>query len=123
MKKLLFVLFFYLFCLIPICKASRGNNNSPKKIELKKGSVPITRSLPSLPISLFQDETKLEALFSSNIGIINITINDDTGLTVYQNIIDTSLDNKIEVDLTYFVNGNYTINFICGIIICGNFQI
>lgn len=100
-----------------------ANNNSPKKIELKKGSVPITRSLPSLPISLFQDETKLEALFSSNIGIINITINDDTGLTVYQNIIDTSLDNKIEVDLTYFVNGNYTINFICGIIICGNFQI
>lgn len=123
MKKLVLTLFLSLFCFSSICEASRVISNSSKKIELKKGSVPSTRSPVSLPISLSQDETELEAVFLDNIGIVCITINDASGAVVYQDIVDTSVKNQTNIDLSYLASGKYTASFIYSIIVYGNFQI
>jgi hypothetical protein len=125
MKKLILTLFLSLFCFSSICEASRVISNSSKKIDLKKGSesVPSTRSPVSLPISLYQDETELEALFLVNIGTVCITISDASGAVVYQDIVDTSANNQTNIDLSSLVSGNYTISFIYSITVHGDFQV
>jgi|JTFP01.1.fsa_nt_gb hypothetical protein len=113
MKKLIVTLFLSLICFTSICEASEGITNSLKKIELKRGSVPSTRSFVSLPINLFQDETELEVAFLANIGTVHITINDAFGVVVYQEIFDTSLINHTRINLSSLTtNASYTISFI-----------
>ncbi|WP_071147084.1 DUF3244 domain-containing protein [Bacteroides ihuae] len=111
MKKLVLTIFLSLFCFSSICEASGVISNSSKKISLETASVPSTRSPVSLPISLSQDETELEAVFWDNIGIVCITISDASGAVVYQDIVDTSVKNQTNINLSSLVSGNYTILF------------
>lgn len=123
MKKLLLTFFLSLFCFSSISEASGVISNSSKKIILETASVPSTRSPVSLPISLSQDETELEALFLTNIGIVCITISDASGVVVYQDIVDTSVENQANIDLSSLVSGDYTISFIYSITVHGAFQV
>jgi len=128
MKKLVLTLFLSLFCFLLHATSNfheqSKSNSAKKEVTVKSNSsTPSTRSPVSLPISLSQDETELEALFLANIGTVCITINDASGTVVYQDIVDTSVNNQTNIDLSFLISGNYTISFIYSITVYGNFQI
>jgi autotransporter translocation and assembly factor TamB len=126
MKKLVLTLFLSLFCFVlhATTNSHEQSNSVKKEVAVNStSSAPSTRSPVSLPISLYQDETELEALFLVNIGTVCITISDASGAVVYQDIVDTSVNNQTNIDLSSLVSGNYTISFIYSITVYGNFQI
>lgn len=66
MKKLILTLFLSLGVLHATPNSHEQSNSAKKEIAVKSNSsVPSTRSPVSLPISLSQDETELEAIFCS----------------------------------------------------------
>lgn len=126
MKKLVLTIFLSLVCFVSHAtpNSHEQSNSVKKEVAVKSNSsTPSTRSPVNPPISLYQDETELEALFLVNIGTVCITISDASGAVVYQDIVDTSVNNQTNIDLSSLASGNYTISFIYSITVHGDFQI
>lgn len=89
-------------------------NKSKKQIDLK-GKLPATgagtRSV-FVPIMLVQNSTELEATFAKSLGMINILIYDASNNLVYQDFLDTSVEQQVYIDLTSLNKGNYSICFL-----------
>lgn len=92
--------------------ANMSIKSDAKNVQLnKKQSFPSTRAPFISPISLMHYDMELETLFHNDIGVVNIVITDSLGTAVFQDIVDSSEQDQIYIDLSLYKNGDYTINF------------
>ena len=95
-----------------------------KTIDLLINKKPSTRAPFICPISLFQNGNRLDITFSDKIGMVMIVIiNDNSGELVYEELIDSSNQSQVNLNLSSCSKGSYIVNFVCDEIIAyGNFK-
>ncbi len=95
-----------------------------KKIDLFINKKPSTRAPFICPISLFQNGNRLDITFSDKIGMVMIVIiNDSSGELIYEELIDSSNQPQVNLNLSSCSNGSYIVNFVCNEIIAhGSFE-
>lgn len=84
------------------------SGNSKKKIIVEDLSKPSTRAGDF--IRLLQEDSRIEAFFYYDIGLINISIYDNkSGVCVYQADVDTNTEEHVFIDLSFCNKGKYKI--------------
>lgn len=124
MKKInspLFSIFMLLFCVLSV------QSVFAVEVPLKKeqnGQGTYTKSTTTLPVSVSINDTDLGIVFSKSVGVVNITIEDQTGNEVYQDVLDTNSTLTTSIETGGFDSGNYTVNISYGTtILIGDFQL
>ncbi len=87
-------------------------NDVEEEIELKGDLASLGIKSVQKTIRLIQNSTGLEATFFRNLGTIDILIYDDSGNPVYEESVDTSIENQTTIDLSNLSQGQYEIKFI-----------
>jgi hypothetical protein len=112
MVKLISMLIFSL----SLCSAYAGelgtssqNGRARKEIIVRDPLKPHTRSGDL--IRLVQSDSQLETYFDIPLGLTQISVLDDSGICVYQTIVDTNTDKHTVIDLSLCNEGNYKIIF------------
>ena len=125
MKKInssLFGIFMLLFCIrsvqsvfaveVPLKKDNPANGSQQ------------TKSTSTLPVSVSINDTDLGIVFSKSVGVANITIEDQNGNVVYQDVLDTNSTRTTSIETGGFDSGNYTVNISYSTtILIGDFQL
>jgi flagellar hook assembly protein FlgD len=124
MKKInspLFSIFMLLFCVLSV------QSVFAVEVPLKKettGQSTQTKSTSVLPVSVSINDTQLGISFSKSVGVVNITIEDQTGNVVYQDVLDTNSTRTTSIETGGFDSGNYTVNISYSTtILIGDFQL
>ena len=124
MKKVnssLFGIFMLLFCIVSV-QSIFAVEVPLKKDNPAQGSM--SKSTTTLPVSVSINDTDLGIVFSKSVGVANITIEDQTGNVVYQDVLDTSSTRTTSIETGGFDSGNYTVTIFYGTtILIGNFQL
>jgi len=124
MKKInssLFGIFMLLFCIVSV-QSIFAVEVPLKKDNPAQGSM--SKSTTTLPVSVSINDTDLGIVFSKSVGVANITIEDQTGNVVYQDVLDTSSTRTTSIETGGFDSGNYTVTIFYGTtILIGNFQL
>lgn len=73
-----------------------------------------TKSTSILPVSVSLDDTTLGIFFSKSVGIAQITIEDESGNVVYQDVVNTNSSLESYIETGGFDSGNYTLKVSYG---------
>jgi len=97
-------------------------------VPLKKGNPSdkdfLSRSTSILPVSVSLDDTTLGIFFSKSVGIAHITIEDENGNVVYQDVVNTKSLLESNIETGGFDSGNYTLKVSYGTTtLIGGFQL
>lgn len=99
-------------------------------VPLKKGDsgsigpMMLTKSISILPVSVSITDTELGILFSKSVGVANITIEDQNGNVVYQDVLDTNSTNSTTIETGGFDSGSFTLTITYGTTkLVGSFQL
>ena len=97
-------------------------------VPLKKGNPSdkdfLSRSTSILPVSVSLDDTTLGIFFSKSVGIAHITIEDENGNVVYQDVVNTKSLLESNIETGGLDRGNYTFKVSYGTTtLIGNFQL
>jgi len=105
-----FCIFVMLFCFfsvqtvfavdVPLKKGDLGGGTNMMLSRSASVAIPVTASL---------NDTELGVFFSKYLGVAQVTIFDETGSIVYQEMIDTSSTPETYVEIGGFDSGNYTL--------------
>jgi hypothetical protein len=113
-----------LFCVLSV------QNVFAVDVPLKKGDGEgckpsmLSKSTSILPVSVSLDDTTLGIAFSKSVGIAQITIVDESGNVVYQDVIDTNSSLESYIETGGFDSGNYTLKVSYGTTtLIGGFQL
>jgi len=88
------------------------------------GSNMLSKSTSILPVLVSIDETTLSLQFSKSVGIAQITIEDENGNVVYQDVVNTKSSLESNIETGGFDSGNYTLKVSYGTTtLIGNFQL
>ena len=124
MKKVnssLFGIFMLLFCILSV-QSVFAVEVPLKKDNPAQGSM--SKSTTTLPVSVSINDTYLGIVFSKSVGVANITIEDQTGNVVYQDVLDTNSTRTTSIETGGFDSGNYTVNISYSTtILIGDFQL
>jgi len=124
MKKVnssLFGIFMLLFCILSV-QSVFAVEVPLKKDNPAQGSM--SKSTTTLPVSVSINDTDLGIVFSKSVGVANITIEDQTGNVVYQDVLDTNSTRTTSIETGGFDSGNYTVNISYSTtILIGDFQL
>lgn len=83
-----------------------------------------SKSISVLPVSVSLDESTLSIFFSKPVGIAQITIVDESGNVVYQDVVNTNSSLESYIETGGFDSGNYTIKVSYGTTtLIGGFQL
>ena len=118
MKKFnsfLFSIFMMLVCILPFQTASAVD------VPLKSGSDPVTTfpramarlsvaKVSALNVSVALEGTELIVDFSSSVGVAQITVEDQNGGVVYQDVINTDSTLESVIETSGWDGGNYTVH-------------
>ena len=125
MKKInssLFGIFMLLFCIMSV--QSVFAVEVPLKKDNPANGSQQTNSTSTLPVSVSINDTDLGIVFSKSVGVANITIEDQTGNVVYQDVLDTNSTRTTSIETGGFDSGNYTVNISYSTtILIGDFQL
>ena len=87
-------------------------------------STMLTRSVSVIPVSVSLNDTELDIFFSNSVGIANITIVDQSGAVVYQEVLDTNSTRSTSIATGGFDSGTYTVKISYGLTnLVGTFQL
>jgi len=109
MKKInssLFSIFMLLFCILSVQSVFAVD------VPLKKGDAGIgnfAKSTTVLPVSVSINDTEFGIVFSKSVGVANITIEDQNGNVVYQDVLNTNSTRTTYIETGGFDSGNYTV--------------
>jgi hypothetical protein len=78
------------------------------------GPMMMTRSVSVIPVSVDLNDTELGIFFSNSVGVANITIVDQSGAVVYQEVLDTNSTRSTSIETGGFDSGNYTVKISYG---------
>jgi hypothetical protein len=124
MKKVnssLFGIFMLLFCILSV-QSVFAVEVPLKKDNPAQGSM--SKSTTTLPVSVSINDTELGIVFSKSVGVANITIEDQNGNVVYQDVLDTNSTRTTSIETGGFDSGNYTVNISYSTtILIGDFQL
>ena len=124
MKKInssLFGIFMLLFCIMSV-QSVFAVEVPLKKDNPAQGSM--SKSTTTLPVSVSINDTDLGIVFSKSVGVANITIEDQNGNVVYQDVLDTNSTRTTSIETGGFDSGNYTVNISYSTtILIGDFQL
>lgn len=124
MKKVnssLFGIFMLLFCILSV-QSVFAVEVPLKKDNPAQGSM--SKSTTTLPVSVSINDTDLGIVFSKSVGVANITIEDQNGNVVYQDVLDTNSTRTTSIETGGFDSGNYTVNISYSTtILIGDFQL
>lgn len=92
--------------LLPIAAFSdKGTNPGGGSLGIEAMSMQIS------PVSFSVTQgVRVNASFASNMGIVNININDSNGFAVYTESVDTSNTSKLQIDTFGYPSGTYTVS-------------
>jgi len=100
------------------------------EVPLKKGDAPgigsnmLSKSNSVLPVSVSLDDTTLSIFFSKSVGTAHITIEDENGNVVYQEVVNTNSTLESDIETGGFDSGNYTLKVSYGTTtLIGNLQL
>ena len=83
-----------------------------------------SKSTSILPVSVSLDDTTLGIFFSKSVGIAHITIEDENGNVVYQDVVNTKSLLESNIETGGFDSGNYTLKVSYGTTtLIGGFQL
>jgi len=124
MKKInssLFGIFMLLFCILSV------QSVFAVEVPLKKdnpANATQTKSTSALPVAVSINDTELGIVFSKSVGVANITIEDQNGNVVYQDVLDTNSTRTTSIETGGFDSGNYTVTISYSTtILIGDFQL
>ena len=124
MKKVnssLFGIFMLLFCILSV-QSVFAVEVPLKKDNPAQGSM--SKSTTTLPVSVSINDTDLGIVFSKSVGVANITIEDQNGNVVYQDVLDTNSTRTTSIETGGFDSGNYTVTISYSTtILIGDFQL
>ena len=101
-------------------------------VPLKKGdtgaggvNLMLSRSVSAaIPISVSLDDTELGIFFNKSGGDAQVTIVDETGNVVYQEVIDSNSTTETYIEVGGFDSGNYSLQITYGSTkLVGTFQL
>ncbi|ADQ80041.1 hypothetical protein Palpr_1902 [Paludibacter propionicigenes WB4] len=97
------------------------------EVPLKKGETgpaTMSKSTSILPVSVSLDDTTLGVFFSKPVGIAQITIEDESGNVIYQDVVNTNSSLESYIETGGFDSGNYTLKVSYGTTtLIGSFQL
>ena len=78
-----------------------------------------------IPISASQNDGQLEISFMSNVGWVDISVDNDLDIAVYQDGVDTDLTSYVDIDTSSWPPGDYvlTIALANGTRLIGKFSL
>ena len=109
MKKInsrLFSIFMLVFCVLSV-QSVFAVEVPLKKDNPTQGSM--TKSTSTLPVSVSINDTEFGIVFSKSVGVANITIEDQNGNVVYQDVLNTNSTRTTYIETGGFDSGNYTV--------------
>ncbi|HJV77405.1 MAG TPA: DUF3244 domain-containing protein [Paludibacter sp.] len=84
----------------------------------------MTKSRSIIPVSVSLNDTELGIFFSKSVGVAHITIEDQNGTVVYQDVLDTNSTHETYIETGGFDSGNYTVKISYGSTkLVGTFQL
>jgi hypothetical protein len=78
-----------------------------------------------IPITAVQNDGQLEISFMSNVGWVDISVDNDLDIVVYQDGVDTDLTSYVDIDTSSWPPGDYvlTITLANGTRLIGKFSL
>ena len=100
-------------------------------LPLKKGEAPgignnmLSKSMATAaPVSVSLDDTELGIFFNKSVGVAQVTIVDETGSVVYQEVIDSNSTTETYIEVGGFDSGSYSLQITYGSTkLVGTFQL
>jgi len=89
------------------------------------GSYMLSKSVFTvIPVSASLDDTELGIFFNKSVGVTQVTIVDETGNVVYQEVIDGNSTTETYIEVGGFDSGNYSLQITYGSTkLVGTFQL
>ena len=129
MKKINFSLcsiFVMLICLfsvqtvfavdVPLKNGETGAGTMPSMLSRSKSTI--------TPVAVSLDDTELGIFFNKSVGVAQVTIVDETGSVVYQEVIDSNSTTETYIEVGGFDSGNYSLQITYGSTkLLGTFQL
>ena len=129
MKKINFSLcsiFVMLICLfsvqtvfavdVPLKNGETGAGTMPSMLSRSKSTI--------TPVAVSLDDTELGIFFNKSVGVAQVTIVDETGNVVYQEVIDSNSTTETYIEVGGFDSGNYSLQITYGSTkLVGTFQL
>jgi len=76
------------------------------------------------PVNASLNETELVLSFSNHVGIAHVTVEDQNGSVVYQDVVNTNLTLESVIETSGWDSGNYTVRISYGSTkLSGTFQL
>jgi hypothetical protein len=112
-KNFTFMLFCCLLTIPAMSGALTNKCNDVDDIDLN-GDIPTKKIQKSLirPMQVFIVGQSIEVDFNATLEAMSISIYDEMGSAVYQQSIDAYAGQQIFIDIAFFEEGEYTIEFI-----------
>jgi hypothetical protein len=123
--------FFYSILMMLVCLFS-VQTVFAVDVPLKKGdtgaggvNLMLSRSVSAaIPVSVSLDGTELGIFFNKSVGVAQVTVVDETGSVVYQDVIDSNSTIEAEIEVGGFDSGNYSLQITYGSTkLVGTFQL
>ena len=88
--------------------------DTEREIDLSGNLSPVKQRSLSLvqPIQAFIINQSIEVDFNASVGVIDLSIYDETGNAVYQQTVNASAGQQLFIDISSFDAGEYTIAFV-----------
>jgi len=129
MKKINFSLcsiFVMLICLfsvqtvfavdVPLKNGETGAGTMPSMLSRSKSTI--------TPVAVSLDDTELGIFFNKSVGVAQVTIVDETGSVVYQEVIDSNSTTETYIEVGGFDSGSYSLQITYGSTkLVGTFQL
>ena len=118
MKKIVCSLFIYLLVSASAVCAERNPI-------ILMAEIPAGPQRAPIPISVTQNDGQLEISFMSNVGWVDISVDNDLDIAVYQEGVDTDLTSYVDIDTSSWPSGDYvlTITLANGTRLIGKFSL
>ena len=106
---------------VPLKKGDDGSGGIPGTNIM---SMSTSSSFSINPVTVLLVDNEIVVDFSKSVGIVHITVEDQNGNVVYQDVIDTNSSIESLIDTSGWNSGNYTISISYGFTkLSGNFQL
>lgn len=116
MKNLFLICLFLSVVLIPQISHSStsiASGDIKKEIRLKGSLADATiRSVFPVPIQATISSFRLDVVFLSNVGDIEVEVYTASGNLVYENNVDTQMQGNLSIDVFDWDSGSYQIRFV-----------
>lgn len=91
---------------VPLKKDENGNGQRPSMLSRSVSTV--------IPVLVTLNDTELGISFRKSVGVAQITIEDETGAVVYQEVVDTNSTQESVIETSGWDSGNYTVKISYG---------